>query len=95
MSPCFIKNLKATYLYNILNKELIYIIEARGELADIFIKFCDNVSKYLYGKNRFYLYQFFINDYLLSEDDYTTNLISSENLLAYINELFKVEGKSK
>ena len=46
------------------------------------------MSKYLYGKNRFYLDQFFINDCLLSEDDYTTSLISSENLLAYINKFF-------
>ena len=88
MLPCFIKNSRATYLYNILNKQLIYINEAIGELADIFIKFCGNMSKYLYGKNRFYLDQFFINDCLLSEDDYTTSLISSENLLAYINKFF-------
>jgi len=86
MLPSLIKSSKATYLYDIKNKELIYISKTRGELAEL-MPTGNNVGKYLHGKNRFYLDQFFVSDYPLSEDIYATNLRSKDDLLTYVKEL--------
>nr|AMX22271.1 NADH dehydrogenase subunit 3 [Cryphonectria parasitica] len=86
MLPSFIKSSKATYFYDIKNKELLYISQTRGELWEL-IPIGSNIGKYLHGKNRFYLDQFFISDHPLSEDVYTTNLRSKDDLLTYVKEL--------
>lgn len=86
MLPSFIKNTKATYFYDTQNKELIFISKSRGELAGL-TPVGYNISGYIQGNNRLYLNRFFISDHPLSEDTYTTNLLSRDDLPTYIKKL--------
>jgi hypothetical protein len=51
-----------------------------------------NINAYIQGKNRLYLSRFFISDHQLSEDTYTTNLLSKDDLPTYIKKL-AVDGR--
>lgn len=86
MLPSFIKNSKATYFYDTQNKELLFISKSRSELASL-IPIGSNISGYRQAKDRLYLDRFFISDHLLSEDTYTTNLLSMDDLPTYIKKL--------
>lgn len=86
MLPSFIKNSKATYFYDTQNKELLFISKSRSELASL-IPIGSNISGYRQAKDRLYLDRFFISDHLLSEDTYTTKLLSMDDLPTYIKKL--------
>lgn len=86
MLPSFIKNSKATYFYDTQNKELLFISKSRSELASL-IPIGSNISVYRQAKDRLYLDRFFISDHLLSEDTYTTNLLSMDDFPTYIKKL--------
>lgn len=86
MLPSFIKNRKLTYLYDNLNKELIYISESRSEFAKAMKYDGSNLSRHLRTKD-LYLNRFIISNERLSESEYTTSLISSDSFLALLNEI--------
>ncbi len=81
------KNLKKSYLYDDLNKELIYIADGRKNLAKILACHVDTIKRYLATKNKLYLNRFFIADKMLSDQKYTVNLKSLESLEEYLHEI--------
>lgn len=81
------KNLKKSYLYDDLNKELIYIADGRKNLAKILACHVDAIKRYLASKNKLYLNRFFIADEMLSEQKYSVNLKSLESLGEYLYEI--------
>lgn len=86
MLPSFIKSSKPTYLYDIKNKELVYISKTRSELCEL-IPAGSNIGKYTLDKNRFYLDRFFVSDFPLSEDIYNINLRSKDELVTYTKKI--------
>ncbi len=81
------KNLKKSYLYDDLNKELIYIADGRKNLAKILACHVDTIKRYLASKNKLYLNRFFIADDILSDKKYSVNLKSLESLKEYLHEI--------
>lgn len=67
MQPSILKirsppGLLVTYFYDYLNKELLYISDSRKQLNETLKMNYDIFSKYLYGKNNYYLGWFLISD---------------------------------
>ena len=81
------KNIKKSYLYDNLNKELIYIANGRKNLAKILACHEGVIKRYLAYKNKLYLNRFFIADEMLSEPKYSVNLKSLESLEEYLQEI--------
>jgi hypothetical protein len=90
--PSIIKNSKPIYLYDQINKELIYIAESRVSLAK-FINYNSSNIVRLFKSGGLYLNQFIFSDKLLNESEYTINLKSDEDLLAFLNEIRIVRKK--
>lgn len=81
------KNLKKSYLYDEINKELLYIQEGRKNLAKILGCNADAIKRYLSYKNKLYLKRFIVTDKMLNGQEYSINLRSLESLKAYLNEI--------
>lgn len=92
MLPSLLKNRKPIHLYDQINKELIYIAESRSSLAKIINYNTSNIVR-LFKSGGLYLNQFIFSDKLLNESEYTTNLKSDEDLLAFLNEIRIVRKK--
>nr|YP_009262004.1 GIY-YIG endonuclease [Chrysoporthe austroafricana]AMX22079.1 GIY-YIG endonuclease [Chrysoporthe austroafricana] len=81
MLPVFEKTRKITYLYDAEKKELIFQAKSRTLLSEAL-----GLKRRLIPK-QLYLNRFFISDELLSEKEYSNNLLSSKALTAFINEI--------
>jgi hypothetical protein len=76
MLPVFEKTRKITYLYDGEKKELIYQANSRTLLTEAL------GLKRRFVPKELYLKRFFISDELLSEKEYSKNLLSSKALIA-------------
>ena len=72
--PSIKKNSKPIYLYDEINKELIYKADSRINLSKVINNSSSNIVKLLKSGD-LYLNQFIFSDQLLSESEYTTNPI--------------------
>lgn len=81
MLPVFEKARKITYLYDGEKKELIYQAKSRTLLSEAL------GLKRRFAPKELYLNRFFISDELLSEKEYSNNLLSSEAFIALISEI--------
>lgn len=81
------KNLRNSYLYDAKNKELIYIVNGRKNLANILGCHEDALKRYLAFKGKLYLNHFFVADEMVTGGEYTTNLLSLLELEVYINKI--------
>nr|ATI20416.1 GIY-YIG endonuclease [Juglanconis oblonga] len=81
------KNLRNSYLYDAKNKELIYIVSGRKNLAKILGCNENALKRYLANKNKLYLNHFFVADDVLTGGEYNTKLISLAELEAYLNKI--------
>jgi hypothetical protein len=81
------KNLRNSYLYDEQNKELIYVVNGRKNLAEIFGWSEGVIKRYLEYKNKLYLNRFFVADDVLSGEEYTTNIMSLSELQAYLEKI--------
>jgi hypothetical protein len=82
------RNLINSYLYDAINKELIYIVNGRKNLANILGCNENAIKGYLAYKDKLYFNRFFIaNEVLTGGGEYTTNLVSLAELEAYINKI--------
>ena len=89
MLPVFEKTRKITYLYDAEKKELIYQAKSRTLLSEGL-----GLKRRLVPK-QLYLNRFFISDELLSEKEYSSNLLSSKALTAFIFEIrYQIMEKS-
>lgn len=79
MVSVFEKSRKITYMYDMEKKELIYKAMSRTLLAESL------GMKRRFVLKQLYLNRFFISDELLSEKEYSNNLLSSEALTALID----------
>lgn len=74
------KNLRNSYLYDDVNKQLIYFVNGRKNLANIIGCHEDDIKRYLVQKKRLYLKRFFIADDILNDSKYTTNFMDLDQL---------------
>jgi group I intron endonuclease len=74
------KNLRNSYLYDGVNKQLIYIVNGRKNLANILGCNENAIKRYLAPKNKLYLKRFFIADDILNNPEYTINFMSLSEL---------------
>lgn len=81
------KNLRNSYLYDEQNKELIYVVNGRKNLANILGCDANALKRYLVSKNRLYFNKFFIADDVLSGEEYTTNIMSLSELKTYLDKI--------
>lgn len=81
------KNLRNSYLYDEVNKELIYVVKGRRILAEILGCSENAIKRYLAYKNKLYFNRFFVADDLLNEGGYTINIMSLAELEAYMNKI--------
>ena len=81
------KNLKNTYLFDSVNKELIYITNGRINMAKIIGCNEEAIKRYLYHKNKLYFKRFFIADEMPSDQEYSIKLKSLESLQACFDEV--------
>lgn len=81
------KNLRNSYLYDEYRKELIYVVKGRKNLANILSCNQNALKRYLAYKNKLYLNRFFIADDMLSEVEYTKNIMSLLELETYLNKI--------
>ena len=81
MLPVFEKTRKITYVYDAEKKELIYKANSRTLLSKAL-----GIKRRLIPK-QLYLSRFLISDELLSEKEYSNNLLSSKALTAVINKI--------
>lgn len=81
MLPVFEKTRKITYMYDAEKKELIYKANSRTLLSKAL-----GIKRRLIPK-QLYLNKFFISDELLSEKEYSNNLLSSKALTAVIDKI--------
>ena len=65
------KSLKKTYLFDSVNKELIYITNGRINMAKIIGCNEEAIKRYLYHKNKLYFKRFFIADEMPSDQEYS------------------------
>ena len=86
MLPSLLKSDIVTCFYDTQNKQLVFISKSRSELASL-IPIGSNISGYVQGNYPLYLTRFFRSDHQLSEDTYTTNIISKYDLPTYIKKL--------
>lgn len=80
------KNLRNSYLYDEVNKELIYVVKGRKILADIIGCHVSALKRYLAYKNKLYLNRFFVANDMIDEG-YTLNTMSLSELEAYLNKI--------
>lgn len=85
------KNLRNSYLYDEVNKQLIYVVKGRKVLADILGCHQNAIKRYLAYKNKLYFNRFFVADDFIN-DGYTTNILSLSELEAYLS---KIRGDRK
>lgn len=81
------KNLRNSYLYDGINKQLVYIINGRKNLAQILGCHQNSLKRYLVHKGKLYLNRFFIADDMLSDPEYTNNIMSLSELEDYLNKI--------
>ena len=81
------KNLKKTYLFDSVNKELIYITDSRTNMAKIIGCHPEAIKCYLYHKNRLYFKRFFIGNEMPSDQEYSIKLKSLESLQVCLAEI--------
>jgi group I intron endonuclease len=82
------KNLKKTYLFDSVNKELIYITNGRINMAKIIGCNEGAIKRYLFHQNRLYLKRFFIGDEMpKGGQEYSIKLKSLESLQACLDEV--------
>jgi hypothetical protein len=81
------KNLRNSYLYDAVNKQLVYIINGRKHLAEILGCHENAIKRYLVHKNKLYLNRFFIADDVLSDQEYTNNFMSLPELENCLNKI--------
>lgn len=81
MLPVFEKTRKITFMYDVEKKELIYQTNSRTLLSEAL------GLKRRFTPKELYLNRFLISDELLNEKEYSKNLLSSEALIAFINEV--------
>lgn len=80
------KNLRNSYLYDEVKKELIYVVKGRRILAGIIGYHEGALKRYLAHNNKLYLNRFFVADDLIDEG-YTQNILSSSELEALLNKI--------
>lgn len=78
------KNLRNSYLYDEVNKELIYVVKGRKVLAEILGCNQDALKRYLAHKNKLYFNRFFVADDFIN-DGYNANILSLSELKAYLS----------
>lgn len=82
------KNLRNSYLYDEVNKELIYVVKGRNILAGIIGCHVSALKRYLAYKNKLYLNRFFVADDIIDDQGgYTLNIMSLSELEAYLNKI--------
>lgn len=81
------KNLRNSYLYDAVNKQLVYIVNGRKNLANILGCHENALKRYLAHKNKLYLNRFFVADDVLSDGQYTINLMSLAELESYLSKI--------
>ena len=87
------KGLRNSYLYDGVNKQLVYVVNGRKNLADILGCNENAIKRYLAPKNKLYLKRFFISDDVLSDSEYTTNFMSLSELEGCLAKI-KLDRKS-
>lgn len=80
------KNLRNSYLYDEVKKELIYVVKGRRILAGIIGCHEGALKRYLAHKNKLYFNRFFVADDLIDEG-YTQNILSLSELEALLNKI--------
>lgn len=85
------KSLRNSYLYDEVNKQLIYVVKGRKVLAEILGCHQNAIKRYLVYKNKLYFNRFFVADDIIN-DGYTTNILSLSELEAYLS---KIRGDRK
>lgn len=86
------KGLRNSYLYDGVNKQLVYVVNGRKNLAEI-LGCNENAKRYLAHKNKLYLNRFFISDDILSGSEYTTNFKSLSELEGCLDKI-RLDRKS-
>jgi hypothetical protein len=87
MLPSILKCSKPIYLYDEINKQLIFKTDSKVDMGKaVGVSSASNLSFYKTREN-LYLNRFIFSSTLLDSNEYTTNLMSKENLLTYLNEI--------
>lgn len=86
MEANLLKTSKVTYVYDKKTKKLIFSSSSLTKLAKLLNIELGNLSK-LVTKNTLYLNRIIFSNQLLSESDYTVEVISPDELISYIGEL--------
>lgn len=81
------KNLRNSYLYDGVNKQLIYIVNGRKNLANILGLHENAIKRYLAPKKRLYYKRFFIADDFINDPEYTVNILSLSELEDFLRDL--------
>lgn len=81
------KGLRNSYLYDGVNKQLVYVVNGRKNLAEILGCHENGIKRYLIQKDNLYLKRFFVADDILSDSDYTNNLMSLSGLKYCLNKI--------
>ena len=90
--PSILKNSKFTYLINNETNEVIYIAKSRTELAKILKTGVSNISAYIRQKY-LYLGRLTITNGPIDESVFTTNFMSLEELLDFVDEKRTIRRK--
>lgn len=85
MLPSLVKNSRATYVYDNKANKLIFVANSRSDLTKVMGLDLRNLSRILKEKS-LYLDRFIISSKLLSESDFVTEIINSEELFNLISE---------
>jgi hypothetical protein len=85
MLPSLVKNSRATYVYDNKANKLIFVANSRSDLTKVMGLDLRKLSRILKEKS-LYLDRFIISSKLLSESDFVTEIINSEELFNLISE---------